>query len=130
MGALRGLLWTAFFCLLLPLPVPKLQASRSFGNLYLSTEIAIYGPSLAAVWAGLLKLMRRNKPGGATSHGIVKSAPTPPTPRGPVLTRIGASSFWPTAPAASFGSRPGRQLKKASSVSPPQLRLTRTGAVP
>jgi hypothetical protein len=76
MGALRGLLWTAFFALLLPLPAPTLHASRSFGNLYLSTESAIYGPSLAAVWAGLLKLMRRNK------AGIVKSAPTPPSPGG------------------------------------------------
>ena len=76
--------------------------------LYLSTEIAIYGPSLAAVWAGLPKFVRRDK------AGIVKNAPAA---QGPALTRIGASFFWPTAPAASFNSRPGRQPKKAWSVS-------------
>jgi hypothetical protein len=41
-----------------------------FGHLYLSTEIAMYGLSLAAVFAGLFELMRRDK------AGIVRNAPT------------------------------------------------------
>jgi hypothetical protein len=70
MRALRWLLWTAFFGYCLHYVLYSSKHLDHFGHLYLSTEIAIYGLSLAAVFAGLFELMLRDK------AGIVRNAPT------------------------------------------------------
>jgi len=70
MRALRWLLWAAFFGYCLHYVLYSSKHLDHFGHLYLSTEIAMYGLSLAAVFAGLFELMRRDK------AGIVRNAPT------------------------------------------------------
>jgi len=63
MRALRWLLWIAFFGYCLHYLLYSSKHLDHFGHLYLSTEIAMYGLSLAAVFAGLLELMLRDKAG-------------------------------------------------------------------
>ena len=67
MRALRWLLWISFFAYCLHYMLYSASHLDHFGHLFLSTEIAMYGLSLAAVIAGLLELMLRDK------AGIVKS---------------------------------------------------------
>jgi hypothetical protein len=67
MRAVRWLLWVSFFAYCLHYMLYSASHLDHFGHLFLSTEIAMYGLSLAAVIAGLLELMLRDK------AGIVKS---------------------------------------------------------
>jgi hypothetical protein len=63
MRALRWLLWVSFFAYCLHYMLYSASHLDHFGHLFLSTEIAMYGLSLAAVIAGLLELMLRDKAG-------------------------------------------------------------------
>lgn len=72
MRALRWLLWVGFFLYCLHYVLFSASHLDHFGHLFLSTEIAMYGLSLAAVGAGLLELMLRDK------AGIVIGAPRGP----------------------------------------------------
>jgi hypothetical protein len=65
MRAVRWLLWAAFLGYCLHYVLNSASHLDHFGHLYLSTEIAMYGLSLAAVVAGLMELMLRDRAGVA-----------------------------------------------------------------
>ena len=63
MRALRWLLWIGFFAYNAHYLLYRPQHINQFGHLLVSTELAMFGLGVAAVFAGFLELMLRERAG-------------------------------------------------------------------
>jgi hypothetical protein len=63
MRALRWLLWIGFFAYNAHYLLYRSQHIDQFGHLLITTELAMFGLGVAAVFAGMLELMLRERTG-------------------------------------------------------------------
>jgi len=61
--ALRWLCWIALICYSIAFLMDRAAYQNSFGQLLLSTEVAMFGFGLGALFAGFLELMMRERTG-------------------------------------------------------------------